>query len=131
MLRKKKKPYRHAAVFSIGALGYGLIEILYRGWTHWSMLLTGGLCFSGLYAMNKRLRGRPLWLRCLAGAGLITAAEYGVGMLVNQKLKLNVWDYSHLRGNLHGQICPHFCALWYVLCAPAFGLCSALEKRLG
>lgn len=131
MRKKTKKSLRRAAVvFSTGALGYGMIEILFRGWTHWSMLLTGGVCFSGLYAINRRMRGAPLLLRCLAGAGLITAAEYAVGMLVNRRLKLHVWDYSHLRGNIQGQICPLFCALWFMLCVPAFGACSLLEKRL-
>ena len=32
-------------LFSIGAMGYGLIEILWRGYTHWSMLTAGGICF--------------------------------------------------------------------------------------
>ena len=32
------------AVFVMGGLGYGAIEILWRGATHWSMLLTGGIC---------------------------------------------------------------------------------------
>ena len=131
LLKRKRKSLRGATmVFFTGALGYGLIEILYRGWTHWSMVLTGGVCFSGLYAINRRMRGRPLPLRCLAGTGLITAAEYAVGMLVNKRLRLNVWDYSHLRGNLNGQICPRFCAAWFALCAPAFRLCDLLEKRL-
>ena len=30
-------------LFSIGAMGYGLIEILWRGYTHWSMLTAGGI----------------------------------------------------------------------------------------
>ena len=32
-------------LFSIGAVGYGLIEIIWRGYTHWSMLGAGGICF--------------------------------------------------------------------------------------
>ena len=32
-------------VYSIGAVGYGIIEVLFRGYTHWSMLIAGGLCF--------------------------------------------------------------------------------------
>ena len=32
-------------LFSFGALGYGLIEILWRGHTHPSMLTAGGICF--------------------------------------------------------------------------------------
>lgn len=126
---KKRKVKRALMIFSTGALGYGLIEVLYRGYTHWTMLLTGGACFSALYAINRRMRKKPLWLRCLAGASVITAAEYSVGMLVNRRLRMNVWDYSHLRGNIQGQICPQYMLAWAALCAPAFALCRWMEKK--
>lgn len=132
MRKWKKRPVKRALmVFSAGALGYGLIEVLYRGYTHWTMLLTGGACFSALYGINRRMRKKPLWLRCLTGAAVITAAEYGVGMIVNRRLHMDVWDYSHLRGNIRGQICPQYMLAWFALCAPAFGLCRMLERRLG
>ena len=35
------------SVFSIGAAGYSLLEILWRGNTHWTMTLAGGICFMG------------------------------------------------------------------------------------
>ena len=129
-MTKKRKSLKHAlTLFSIGGAGYGMIEILFRGWTHWSMVLTGGACFSGLYALNRKMRGVPLPVRCLAGSGLITSVEYLVGTLVNRMMHLNVWDYSHLRGNIRGQICPLFSALWFTLCAPVFGVCKAIDKR--
>ena len=28
-----------------GGCAYGLVEVLYRGYTHWTMLLLGGFCF--------------------------------------------------------------------------------------
>ena len=34
------------SVFSIGAAGYSLLEILWRGNTHWTMTLAGGICFA-------------------------------------------------------------------------------------
>ena len=40
------------AVYVTGGLLYGLIELLWRGWTHWSMLLCGGLCFTLMYAIS-------------------------------------------------------------------------------
>ena len=30
-------------VFLIGGISYGIMEILFRGYTHWSMLVTGGI----------------------------------------------------------------------------------------
>ena len=40
------------AVYVTGGLLYGLIELLWRGWTHWSMLLCGGACFALTYQIS-------------------------------------------------------------------------------
>ncbi|WP_195640663.1 putative ABC transporter permease [Flavonifractor plautii] len=37
------------------------------------------------------------------------------GLVLNVWLGLGVWDYSHLAGNILGQICPQFTLLWLVL----------------
>lgn len=58
----------------------------------------------------------PLWLQALACAGLVTAVELAAGLVLNIWLRLGIWDYSHLWGNLWGQICPQFSALWWGLC---------------
>ncbi len=58
----------------------------------------------------------PLWLQALACAALVTAVELAAGLILNVWLCLGVWDYSHLPGNLWGQICPQFSALWWGLC---------------
>lgn len=58
----------------------------------------------------------PLWLQALACAALVTAVELAAGLILNVWLCLGVWDYSHLPGNLWGQICPQFSALWLGLC---------------
>ena len=42
MIRKTAKL---ATLFTVGGLLYGLIEIAWRGHTHISMFVVGGLCF--------------------------------------------------------------------------------------
>ena len=37
---------QYVLIYAAGGLLYGLIEILWRGWTHWSMVLCGGLKMS-------------------------------------------------------------------------------------
>ncbi len=120
---------RTALLFCIGAVGYCMLEILWRGYTHWSMGVTGGLCLVGLYAVHRRMAARPLALQALAGAGLVTAAEFAVGCVVNLLLGWNVWDYSGWRIQLLGQICLVFCVLWYVLCLGVFGAFAMVEKH--
>ncbi len=48
----------------------------------------------------------------------ITAAELAAGLVLNICLGMAVWDYSSLPGNLWGQICPQFWALWCLLSLP-------------
>ena len=50
--------------------------------------------------------------------GRATAAELAAGLVLNVWLGLGIWDYSGLFGNLWGQICPQFWALWCLLAGP-------------
>ena len=104
--------------FLIGGTLYGLIEILWRGYTHWTMVLTGGTCFlilSKVFVFFKKYGVVPM---ATCGAIVITAVELMVGIVANIILKMQVWDYSKLKGNILGQICPQFSFLWFLLCLP-------------
>ena len=116
------------SLFCFGALGYGGLELLYRGHTHWTMLLAGGICMLCLYALNQRLSGWPLLMRCAAGSALITTVEFSFGLVFNRWLHLAVWDYSACWGNLLGQICPFYSFLWFLLCIPLFFCFSYAQK---
>lgn len=123
-----RKVKEFSFVYFVGALGYSIIEILWRGFTHWTMSITGGVCFLCIYIANIKLRAVRLWERCLIGSGIITAAEFIVGCIVNIILKWNVWDYSSMQFNIMGQICPLYSALWFVLCVPVSALGRQIEK---
>ena len=105
----------HLITFAVGALGYGALELLWRGHTHWTMLLCGGLAHLLLRAVSAL--ALPLAVQALVGTAGITALELAVGLVVNRGLHWNVWDYSDRWGNLWGQICPLYSVLWYGLCA--------------
>lgn len=115
--------------FAIGAFCYGLAEVVVRGYTHWSMALTGGTVLV-LFTLINQTRNIPLLLKCLLGMTIITSLEFGVGMLVNVAAGWNVWDYSDKPFNLMGQICPQFSAVWFLVSIPAFWLSSFIEKRM-
>ena len=118
-----------AAVWGIGSFGYGLLEILWRGYTHWSMLLTGGICFRFIYALNCTMRKTTLLKKCFFSSCIITGCEFVAGCLFNKALHLNVWDYSDRIGNLWGQICPLYSSLWFILCFPLVFLCNFLRSH--
>ena len=107
-----------AGLFLLGAGGYAMVEVLWRGYTHWTMALTGGAVLVGLHRLRGHVRDEKPLARCLCGAACITAAEYVVGCTVNRTYHMDVWDYSNEKGNVHGQICPKYAALWTLLAAP-------------
>ena len=113
-------------VYLLGALGYGCIETLWRGWTHWTMLLTGGACLLLIYWIANFLPARFGVRWCLCGAG-ITAVEYLVGLLVNVQFGWDIWDYSHMAWNLSGQICLRFSLYWTLLALPFLFLCRGMH----
>lgn len=118
----------YGTAFAIGSFAYTLIEIAWRGYTHWSMSLTGGLCLAILYMWNERISSWYAPFKWLVGALSITLTELAVGCLVNLVLKQNVWDYSGVRLNFLGQICLPFSVLWYFISIPGFFICDIIKK---
>ena len=98
------------ALFLVGGTGYVGLELLWRGRSHYSMFLAGGLSFLLLGQLGKVRPRLPLALRCLVGAGVITIVELGVGLLANRDYR--VWDYRQMPLNFHGQICLLYSLLW-------------------
>lgn len=115
MQSRAYKIWREAVVFYIGGMFYCLVELLWRQWTHGSMFLLGGLCFYVVGGLNRHLR-LPVLAQMVLGAIIVTFFEYWMGILVNTRLGLNVWDYSHVPFNLKGQVCLPFTLLWFPLC---------------
>lgn len=109
-------------VFILGGISYAMIEILFRGHTHWTMVLTGGACILTIYVLSGWWINVPLVVGALASAMIITFYEFCVGILVNLRLGWQVWDYSDMPGNILGQICPTFSAIWFLLCLIFLGI---------
>lgn len=104
---------KYITLFDVGGLLYVLLELLWRGRSHWTMFVLGGLCFVALGLINEVLPwDMPLWQQMLLGACIVTALEFLTGCMVNLWLGWDVWDYSGLPGNILGQISPQFFALW-------------------
>ena len=99
-------------IFCIGGLAYNAIEILWRGYTHWSMFIVGGACFQIIGRVQNAFRHLSLFRRCVLCSAAITAVEFASGCLFNLHLKLNVWDYSKMFGNIYGQVCLLYSVLW-------------------
>ena len=124
MIRKTE----YVCVFLTGGVIYGIIELLFRGYTHWSMTVAGGACLILIHLINHGIKRRGLLLRCLIGCALITAVEFAAGVVLNILLGLDVWDYSDRFGNIMGQICPVFSAAWFLISYPACLVSNTARK---
>ncbi len=124
--RKRQRYADCLTVFSVGAVLYTLTEILWRGHSHWTMTLTGGLCAMLIHVLNRRFREKKLFVRCVMGSAVVTSVEFLVGCIVNILLDWAVWDYSELPLNLMGQICLLYSIMWFFLSIPAIAFSSWL-----
>lgn len=109
---------KYLFLFFTGGIGYYYLEIWYRGNSHYSMLICGGLCFLLVGGLNEQHYFSFSFLQqMLLGSIIITTLELFTGILVNRILHLNVWNYEGLPFNFLGQICLSYSTLWFFLSA--------------
>lgn len=101
-------------LFGIGGFLYYVIEILWRGYSHWTMFILGGLCFILVGFINEVFKF-PLVKQMFLSSVIITVLEFICGCIVNLWLNWNIWDYSELPFNVFGQICLPYSILWFFL----------------
>lgn len=116
----RRRVTRWLALGTIGGAAYVGVELLWRGRSHWTMAVLGGLLFLLIGAINEVVPwDMPLMLQSLMGAGAVTLAELAAGILLNLWLGLGIWDYSGQPLNLWGQICLPYSLLWIPLAMAA------------
>lgn len=113
-----------------GFVYYG-IELIWRGHSHPSMFIVGGLCFIVVGGTNNWFSWSLglLW-QALIGTAAIAVIELCAGLIINVWLELAVWDYSNLPYNLLGQVSAHFIVAWIPLAAFAIWLDDFLRWKL-
>ena len=130
-LRLANNIVRYATLWLWGGFVYYCIELAYRGFSHPSMFVTGGVAFLCLGIINNYLPWRMNFLlQCVIGGIVITVLELAAGLIVNVWLGLDIWDYSDLRFNLWGQIVPHFTLAWMALSAVGLWLDDFLRWKI-
>lgn len=118
-------------LFLSGGLIYILIEMLWRGHTHWTMFMVGGICFVLVGLINEWFTFEmPLVSQMVISMFVITVVEFIAGYIINIRLSWNVWDYSEMPFNLKGQICLPYMGLWFLLSALAIVLDDYLRYWL-
>ena len=107
---------KYLFLFWFGGSTYVTLEVLWRGYSHWTMLLLAGTVFITIGLLNEVWEWSTSIIKQVAvGTVLATALEFITGCIVNLWLGWHVWDYSNLWGNVLGQICPAFTLLWVAI----------------
>ncbi len=110
-------------LFVVGGAIYIVIEMLWRGYSHWAMFFVGGLCFLLVGEINEVIPWEmAFWKQMLIGGAVVTTVELFSGIILNLVLKWHVWDYSKMPFNFLGQICLPFTLAWIGLSAVAIVL---------
>ena len=116
MKENLKAILKHAVLALCGGCVYFLIEMAWRGHSHWTMAVLGGVCFVLIGDINEFIPwNMPLILQGAIGSGIVTVLELVSGIILNLWLGLGIWDYSNMPFNLLGQICLPFTLLWVAL----------------
>lgn len=106
---------KYLILLVVGGAAYYGIEIVARGFSHWTMFFVGGICFVLVGIINEATPKIPLLQQMILSAAIITAIEFVSGCILNIWLGLNIWDYSDEVGNVLGQICPSHTLYWFLL----------------
>lgn len=120
--------WKKSVLFYLGGCTYVGMELCWRGRSHSSMFVAGGLCFLLMGQLGKIRPRLPLLPRAVAGAGIITMVELATGLLVNRNY--GVWDYRSVPGNFLGQICPLYTLLWIPVALMAMCIYDGLDRKI-
>ena len=103
-------------LWAIGGTIYYAVEVIWRGYSHWTMFILGGICFFVIGALNKLYRwDMALISQMFISSLVITLLELITGLIVNKWLQWGIWDYSQVPYNFMGQICLLYTNLWFFL----------------
>lgn len=115
----------------IGGCIYYSVEIIWRGYSHWTMFILGGLCFVLIGAINEFYTwDMSLISQVFVSALIITFLELITGLIFNIGLGWGIWDYSRVPYNFYGQICLLYTNLWFFLSIPGILLDDYIRYQI-
>lgn len=124
MRLKWKIVLEYVFLWLFGGIIYYAFEVIFRGFSHWSMFILGGICMCfAVWQGSVRQWQDPFWIQLVRCMMFVTSCEFATGIIVNKWMGWNVWDYTGMPFQLFGQICIPFMLL--------FGALSGIGILLG
>ena len=131
-----KNLLRKLVLFYVGFSTYITIEVLFHsglkmfemGWSYIASGIMGAAAFIILDMFNNNISWDiELQYQMIAGGIVVTLIEFLVGIISVFIFHVYMWDYSNLKFNLYGVICPQFFIFWVLLSAVAILLADAVN----
>ena len=121
-------------IFIISGIIYCLIEIAYRGYTHYSMFLCAGMAGIAITFLNDWVYefNTDFRTQCITAGLICSGIEFIIGEFFNRDY--SIWDYRGLWGTikcLDSQVNVMFVCAWIVICAFAIPFLDYLQWKLG
>ena len=109
--------FKYIILTFVGGIVYYGIEILWRGFSHPTMLAAGAICFIAIGLLNDNMFewNMSFTSQMFLSGVVITAIEFIFGLIFNIGLGWAIWDYSNQFMNFMGQICIAYFGLWQFL----------------
>lgn len=116
MATYKKSILKYFILGWFGGSTYCSLEVIFRGRSHWSMVVLAFILFLLIGNLNNLFPWEmSLAKQGIIGACMVTVLEFITGCIINIWLGWNVWDYSNMPLNILGQVCLPFSLLWILL----------------
>lgn len=123
-------PLKYGFLFWFGGSTYVALEVIWRGYSHWTMLLLAGILFIAIGLLNEIWSWKfKFRYQVLISTGIATILELFTGLIVNVCLDWDIWDYSDIPFNFLGQICLPYTFLWVILSAVAIILDDVIRWK--
>jgi len=134
MKNKFKRLIITSLIGLFSSIVYCFIEIMARGYTHYSMAILAFICGIGLMFLNDTVLEYDTYfeIQVLFGTLLCTTLEYIFGLMFNSNF--SVWDYRNLPFTLHfldDQVNIMFCFAWMLICIFGIPLLDYLQYKAG
>ena len=107
---------KYLFLFTVMGTIYVVVELVWRGYSHYSMFILAGICGIEIGLINEILKWCiPIWMQSLIGAVISLTGEFIFGCIFNLWLGMRIWDYSDMPFNILGQVCLPFGIAWIFL----------------
>ena len=130
----KQKIIPYGSIFIISGLIYTMLELIWRGRTHWTMFLCAGLCGLVMANINNNLLefDTDFLKQVLVSALCCTTFEFLFGIIFNGDF--SIWDYRGLWGTIHvlgDQVNILFFGIWIIISFFSLPFLDWLQWKLG